>query len=82
MLPLPPAVETALADLLPRALAEDVGRGDVTTEATIPAGTPARARFLVKEDGVVAGLAVAERVFDAVDPDLVVAWSAGDGDRD
>ena len=80
MLPLPPAVAADLDALLQRALAEDVGTGDVTTDATIPAGTPATARFLLKEDGVVAGLAVAERVFAAVDPDLAVAWTAADGD--
>ena len=81
MLPLPDAVAADLDALIARALAEDVGHGDVTTEATIPAGTAATARFLLKEDGVVAGLAVAERVFAAVDPDLDVAWTAADGDR-
>ena len=81
MLPLPDAVAADLDDLIARALAEDVGPGDVTTEATIPAGTTATARFLLKQDGVVAGLAVAERVFAAVDPDLAVAWNAADGDR-
>ena len=81
MLPLPEAVTAALPDLIDRALAEDVGPGDVTTEATIPAATRAEARFLLKEDGVVAGLAVAERVFRAVDPELDVTWTAADGDR-
>ena len=81
MLPLPDAVAEDLDALIARALAEDVGAGDVTTEATIPEGTTATARFLLKQDGVVAGLAVAERVFAAVDPELAVSWSAGDGDR-
>ncbi len=81
MLPLPDAVSADLGALLDRALAEDLGSGDVTTEATIPAGTRATARFLLKEDGVVAGLAVAERVFERVDPDLEVTWTAADGDR-
>lgn len=81
MLPIPDAVAADLDDLLARALAEDVGPGDVTTEATIPAGARATARFLLKEDGVVAGLAVAERVFAAVDPEVEVAWAAADGDR-
>lgn len=79
MLPLPDAVAADLPDLIARALAEDVGTGDVTTEATIPEGTRATARFLLKQDGVVAGLAVAERVFRAVDPELTVTWSAADG---
>ena len=81
MLPIPDAIAADLDALLNRALAEDVGSGDVTTEATIPRGTRATARFLLKEDGVVAGLAVAERVFGTVDPDLEVAWTAADGDR-
>ncbi|WP_412068536.1 carboxylating nicotinate-nucleotide diphosphorylase [Rubrivirga sp. IMCC43871] len=81
MLPLPDAVAADLPALIDRALAEDVGTGDVTTNATIPADTRATARFLLKEDGVVAGLAVAERVFAAVDETLAVAWTAADGDR-
>ncbi len=81
MFPLPAPVAAALPDLIARALAEDVGAGDVTTEATIPETTRATARFLLKEEGVVAGLAVAERVFAAVGPDLVVTWTAADGDR-
>ena len=81
MLPLPPDVEADLPALLARALAEDVGAGDVTTEATVGADVQAVGRFLVKEAGVVAGLAVAERVFAAVDPALACAWTAADGDR-
>ena len=81
MLPLPAPVAQALDWLLPHALAEDIGPGDVTTEATIPEGTPAVARFLAKEDGVIAGLAVAERVFALVDSSLEVTWHAADGDR-
>ena len=81
MLPIPDAVAADLDALIARALAEDVGAGDVTTQATIPPAQRATARFLLKEDGVVAGLAVAERVFAAVDPDLAVTWAARDGDR-
>ncbi len=80
MLPLPADVEADLPALIARALAEDVGAGDVTTEATVGPDVRATGRFLVKEDGVVAGLAVAERVCAAVDAGLVLAWSAADGD--
>ncbi len=80
MLPLPDGLEADIDALLTRALAEDLGPGDVTTEATIPTETRATARFLLKEGGVLAGLAVAERVFAAVDPDLEVEWTAADGD--
>jgi nicotinate-nucleotide pyrophosphorylase (carboxylating) len=80
MLPLPPEVAGVIDDLLDRALAEDVGAGDVTTLATVPAGRMATARFLAKEAGVVAGLAVAERVFARVAPTLRIAWKAADGE--
>ena len=73
--------DEALDALLDRALAEDLGPGDVTSRSTIPADRQASAYFLLKEDGVVAGLAVAERVFAKVDPDLLVSWTAADGDR-
>lgn len=77
---LPPYLTHAdLADLAARALAEDVGPGDVTTQATIPPHTTAEAYFLAKEDGVLAGLRAAEYVFAAVDFALDVAWSMTDG---
>ncbi len=50
-----------LHDLVARALAEDVGKGDITSEATVPGGARARARIVQKEPGVAFGLsAVAE----------------------
>lgn len=79
MLPVPSHIEADLDILLKRALAEDVGDGDVTTLATIPAEQRGEAHFLAKADGVLAGLAVAERVFAAVDSHLEVSWAANDG---
>lgn len=76
-------MKPALADidaLIERALTEDIGPGDVTTLATVPAGQRATATFLAKEDGVLAGLAVAERVFAALDPQVVLRWTHADGD--
>ncbi|MEM1093733.1 MAG: carboxylating nicotinate-nucleotide diphosphorylase [Bacteroidota bacterium] len=66
--------------LIVRALAEDVGAGDVTTLATIPEETQATAQFLVKASGTLAGCFVAERVFAQVDPEVSVTWTARDGD--
>lgn len=71
---------SAVDALIERALIEDVGSGDVTTLATVPATQTADAYFLAKEDGVLAGLNVAERVFAAFDDDISVTWSAADGD--
>jgi nicotinate-nucleotide pyrophosphorylase (carboxylating) len=50
-------------------LAEDIGRGDITTSATVPADTRGQGRFLAKEDLVLCGLDVAEAVFFHLDPD-------------
>lgn len=61
------------------ALDEDVGSGDVTSAATVPADTEAEAYFLSKEEGVAAGLEVAERVFAAVDPAVRVSFGLADG---
>jgi len=57
-------------DAIERALAEDVGSGDRTTEATVPAGARARARIEQKEPGVISGLDVARAVFERVEPEL------------
>jgi nicotinate-nucleotide pyrophosphorylase (carboxylating) len=57
-------------DLIERALAEDLGAGDLTTRALAPEGARARARIRQKEPGVVAGLDAARGVFEHVDPEL------------
>jgi len=67
-------------NLIRRALAEDIGRGDVTTEATIPAGVQATARIVAREAGVVAGLPLAQQVFDALDPSVCFEAQVADGD--
>jgi nicotinate-nucleotide pyrophosphorylase (carboxylating) len=50
--------EDSVAELVARALAEDVGDGDVTSQATVPEGARGRARIVQKEPGVVYGLAL------------------------
>ncbi|KAK9106156.1 hypothetical protein Scep_023000 [Stephania cephalantha] len=63
------------------ALAEDAGdQGDVTSMATVPGDMEVEAHFLAKEDGVVAGIALAEMIFDEVDQSLKVEWTQKDGD--
>jgi nicotinate-nucleotide pyrophosphorylase (carboxylating) len=59
-------------DLIDRALAEDVGAGDATTEATVDAVARARATITQKAPGVISGLGVAEAVFRRLDPDAVI----------
>ena len=60
-------------------LAEDVGDGDVTTEAVVPADARLEASLLLKERGVVCGLAAAETVFGALGPDVEFERFVRDG---
>jgi len=71
-----PIFDVALAR---RALAEDVGRGDVTTEATIPAEARARGRIIARESGVVAGLPMAALIFALLDPQAQIISLVADG---
>src|SRR5256885_595341 len=66
-------------DVIADALAEDVGDGDVTTEATVPAAARARATITQKAPGVVYGLAVAEEVFRRLDPEVRAERLADEG---
>jgi nicotinate-nucleotide pyrophosphorylase (carboxylating) len=59
-------------DLVARALAEDVGSGDVTTAATVPADASARALITQKAPGVVFGVDVAAAVFRQLDPEVTI----------
>ena len=54
---------TDLTGVIARALAEDIGTGDVTSEAVVPPGAPARARIVQKEPGVIFGLEAAREAF-------------------
>ena len=67
-------------DLIDRALAEDVGDGDVTTEATVDADARARALITQKADGVISGLDVAAAVFRRLDPEAAVERLGPEGD--
>ena len=62
------------------ALAEDIGAGDVTTEATVPEDAVGTAELLVKSAGVVCGLRAAESTFRALDPEIRFDALASDGD--
>jgi nicotinate-nucleotide pyrophosphorylase (carboxylating) len=77
MQPLPPE---AYRDIVRRALAEDVGAGDVTTEATVPAAQRARGVFLVKSPCVLAGVDVAIETFQQLEAGVGARFSRGDGD--
>ena len=67
-------------DLIARALAEDVGAGDLTTQAVVEAGRRARALVVQKAPGVVFGLDVAEAVFRRLDPAVAVERRRAEGE--
>ncbi|WP_020537003.1 carboxylating nicotinate-nucleotide diphosphorylase [Lewinella cohaerens] len=72
-------LEEQIQDFIVRALREDVGEGDHTSLACIPADDRSTARLLVKDPGIIAGLAIAERIFRHVDPDAELKINTEDG---
>lgn len=77
-----PAVFPASADvqaIVGLALAEDIGRGDITTEATVPHEATATAEILQKASGVLCGLPVVEAVFRAIDSRVQVQRLVAEG---
>lgn len=77
------AMELPLAVIRPlveRALAEDVGRGDVTSDALLPTfGVPATAHMVARAPGVVVGVGVAAEAFQVLDPAIAMERAASDG---
>lgn len=70
--------DTDLADIIRRAFAEDLP--DITSEAVFAPSDRGSARFLIKADGVIAGLATIDGVFRTLDPTAEIALKANDGD--
>lgn len=68
-------------DLIALAFAEDVGDGDHTTLSTIPANAMGKQQLIVKEDGILAGVEMARRVFDYFDPSLKMTVFIKDGEQ-
>lgn len=65
--------------LLDLAFAEDIGDGDHTTLSTIPADAMGRSRLLIKEKGILAGVAIAEKILHKVDPAIKMTVMIEDG---
>ncbi len=70
---------SAIQPLIALAIAEDIGPGDATSNATLDANTTLTGCITAKAPGVIAGLPVAERVFARVDPDIRFAPCVQDG---
>lgn len=73
------ATRSELDDVVARALAEDVGAGDLTTAATAPAGARARATITQKAPGVVFGIEAARAAFAALDARAVITRLGPEG---
>lgn len=68
-------------DVVNRALNEDLGRGDITSRATVRSGVNARGSFIAKQDLILAGLEVADLVFGWFDEYIQIESTGADGDE-
>lgn len=69
-----------LDELIKLWFSEDIGDGDHTTLSCIPSSAMGKSQLIVKEDGIIAGIEVAKRVFAAFDPELKMTQLLHDGD--
>ncbi|SFD29831.1 nicotinate-nucleotide pyrophosphorylase [carboxylating] [Chitinophaga sp. CF118] len=72
--------ESALTNLIQNALAEDIGSGDHSTLACIPSTAKGRARLMIKENGILAGMEVAEKIFRQLDASTIFEPFKKDGE--
>jgi nicotinate-nucleotide pyrophosphorylase (carboxylating) len=73
--------DTALLELIKNALAEDIGSGDHSTLSCIDKNTEGKAILKIKQDGILAGMQVAETIFKFMQPDIVFTAFKKDGDN-
>jgi len=66
-------------EIIDAALKEDIGDGDHTSDSCIPASAKGKAKLLVKEDGIIAGVELAQRIFTRFDKDLRIEVFVEDG---
>ncbi|MEP1034000.1 carboxylating nicotinate-nucleotide diphosphorylase [Ekhidna sp.] len=62
------------------ALAEDIGDGDHSSLGSIPKDATSEAHLIIKDDGIIAGLELAAKIFEHVDPSLIIDFNKKDGD--
>ena len=65
--------------IIKEAIAEDVGAGDFTSLSTIPSSAQATAKLVIKESGILAGIDIAKKVFEVVDPEVEFIKKIEDG---
>ena len=71
----------AIDSIIDAALREDMPQGDITSESIIPVDSRARAIILAKENGILAGMDVARRVFEKIDPGVKFKKEKNDGQK-
>lgn len=71
----------SLQKFIQSALFEDIGPGDHSTLASIPAGKTGKAKLIIKDNGILAGVELAGEIFKAVDTKLEVEFFKKDGDK-
>ncbi|MDZ7646960.1 MAG: carboxylating nicotinate-nucleotide diphosphorylase [Cytophagales bacterium] len=72
--------DQAIQDFIKQALIEDLGEGDHSTLGSIPLSIKCTANLLVKDNGIIAGVIMAERIFHQVDKHLQLTFHKNDGD--
>jgi nicotinate-nucleotide pyrophosphorylase (carboxylating) len=73
------AISSEIFESIRRALAEDIGAGDVTSESIVPAEAVMRGRIIAKQNGVIAGLDMAEAAFRLVDENATFTAKVEEG---
>ena len=73
--------DTQLQFLIKNALAEDIGTGDYSTLSTIDASAKGKAVLKIKQDGILAGVDVAEKIFNYMEPDAIFIAMKKDGEK-
>jgi len=73
------AITPEILAIVERALAEDIGTGDVTTDSIVPPETHVAAQIVAKTSGVMAGLEIARHTFERLDPAVTFACTTRDG---
>lgn len=68
-------------NLIKQSLNEDIGSGDITTDALIPKDLVVNAKIIAKENGIIAGLKIAEKVFKQLDAKIKFHTKLHDGDQ-
>lgn len=76
----PYLTDEAISNFIKSALHEDIGEGDHSSQGAVSKSTQNKARLLIKDDGIIAGLELAEKIFHQFDPSLKIQFFKQDGD--